>query len=358
MKTLELGKQPKVFWLKWLPVLLLLMISMLWSLVQPSSRWIENMYSLGLYPTLASLLVPITNSVPFSISGILLVLLPIVWLVWTVRQFRRKKCLRQHFLRWLRRTVLVILGLYLWFTLAWGIHYQRESIETQLGLTAATFSENDLRRLVTTLSNIVEDNANVERDIAQAQTSLRTSLLETVATITGVTPTLPAWVKVLPAGTLIRAGNASGIISPFTLEPHIDGALTEVYGLAVGTHELAHIAGYAGEADADFIAALAGLNASDPYARYAVALKLWSDAVWQLSEVERREAVDALPQRAKDDLEAMYESFRRYGLPQWVQNLQSGMYNRYLMSQGVEAGIKDYSRTTTLLLAAQQQGLF
>jgi hypothetical protein len=332
---------------------LLFLALLLWNVARPDPSWIEEHYSRRFYQMIAGLLVPVTNSVPFSVSAILLMLLPIVWLVWTVWSFRKRR-----FLIWFWRTLLLAAILYGIFTVNWGINYQRESIETQLGLSTNFFATADLQMLVDTLGEIIEDNANAERDVARAQNSLRTSLLETVETITGVTPTLPRWVKALPPGTLIRAGNASGMISPFTLEPHLDGALSEVYSLAVGSHELAHIAGYAGEADTDFVAALAGLNASDPYARYATALKLWNDAVVQLPAPQRAEAVAALPQIAKDDLEATYEPFRRYRWPAWIQNLQSSLYNRYLTSQGVEAGIQDYARTTTLLLAAQRKGLF
>ncbi len=332
---------------------LLLIGILIWNVATPSNRWVEENYSRGLYQSIASFLVPLTNSVPFSISALLLLLIPILWLVWTIKSFRQRRLLS-----WLRQTLLLAVILYALFMFNWGANYQRESIEAQLGLVAAAFNENDLQTLVDTLAVIIQKNANTERDSVKARASLRTSLLKTVETITGVPPTLPTWVKSLPPGTLILSGGASGVISPFTLEPHIDGALPEVYALAVGTHELAHIAGYAGEADADFIAALAGLNAEDAYAKYAASLKLWSDAVAQLPEDKRAAAVQALPQVAKDDLAAIYEPFRRYRLPSWIRALQTGLYDRYLTSQGVEEGVRDYSRTTTLLLAAQRQGLF
>lgn len=332
---------------------ILLVIILVWNLSRPSPAWVEERYSRGLYQSVAQSLVPITNSVPFSISAVLIIALPVLWLVWTVTRFRKGQ-----FLKWLRRTIFFAVLLYALFMFTWGANYQRESIETQLGLNTASFSEDDLQTLVDKLSRLVQDHTEAERNVAEARASLRTSLIQTVETITGVTPTLPAWVKTLPPSSLIRAGNASGVISPFTLEPHVDGALYETYALAVGTHELAHIAGYAGEADADFIAALAGLNANNAYAQYAVALKLWNDAVAQLPQDKRAAAIQVLPQRARDDLEASYEPFRRYRLPAWIQNLQTGLYNRYLESQGVEEGVRDYSRTTTLLLAAQRQGFF
>jgi hypothetical protein len=347
------GKTKKRFSLELALSILLTAGILVWTLVNPSSQWLEEHYSRGLYQTITAVLVPITNSVPFSISAVLLVTLPIIWLVWTVQRFRRRQ-----FFKWLRRTVFFALLIYSLFLFTWGANYGRESIESQLGLDVVTFTEDDLQTLVNTLANIIQENVNTERNLETAKASLRASLIETVETITGITPTLPTWVKSLPSGSLILGGNASGVISPFTLEPHLDGALSEPYALAVGTHELAHIAGYAGEADTDFVAALAGLNASDPYARYATALKLWNDAVAQLPEDKRGAAFATLPERAKDDLNKMYEPFRHYRLPQWMQKLQTGLYNQYLTSQGVEEGIKDYSRTTTLLLAAQSQGFF
>lgn len=332
---------------------LLFLAIILWNIIPISPAWLEENYSRNFYQTLAGFLVPIMNSVPFSISAVALILLPILWLVWTVRSFRQGR-----FLRSIWRTALLAGILYAIFILNWGMNYGRESIEVQLGLATDSFAETDLQTLVDTLGAIIRDDVDVERDVTAARASLRASLIETVETITGVTPTLPTWAKSLPAGTLIRAGNASGMISPFTLEPHVDAALSAEYSLAVGTHELAHVAGYAGEADTDFVAALAGLNASDSYARYATALKLWNDAVQQLPEERRTDAVASLPQKAREDLQAMYEPFRRYRLPAWIQNLQGSLYNQYLTSQGVEAGIQDYSRTTTLILAAQRKGLF
>lgn len=347
------NKQRKRPWLSLSLTLIIILCIIFWNLSNPSSQWIEERYSRGLYQNIAGVLVPVTNSVSFSISAVLSVALPILWIIWTVVRFRKRELFR-----WLRRTVFFVALIYGLFLFNWGANYGRENIEAQLGLDTASLTENDLQSLVDKLASTIQDNINAERDVTRARASLRTSLIETVETITGVTPTLPIWVKALPSGSLILGGNASGVISPFTLEPHIDGALTEVYALAVGTHELAHIAGYAGEADTDFIAALAGLNADDPYARYAVALKLWNDAVWQLSENKRGEAVQALPERARADLEASYEPFRRYRLPAWIQQLQTGLYDRYLTSQGVEEGVRDYSRTTTLLLAAQRQRFF
>ena len=102
---------------------------------------------------------------------------------------------------------------------------------------------------------------------------------------------------------------------------------------------------------------MAGFRADNNFARYASALRLWQDAAWQLPSDQRAFFRNQLPEQARTDLEAMLEPYRTYQMPAWVKDVQRSFYNSYLQSQGVEAGIQDYSRTVDLIIAAQKQGL-
>ena len=82
----------------------------------------------------------------------------------------------------------------------------------------------------------------------------------------GYAPTLPRRVKKLPPGTLLFFGR-SGSILPIFLEAHADGAMHDAWFLRTAAHELAHVAGFSGEADADVVGFLAGLRADDRFAR-------------------------------------------------------------------------------------------
>ncbi|MCA9837419.1 MAG: DUF3810 family protein [Trueperaceae bacterium] len=299
---------------------------------------------------------PLTNGLPFSLAGILLLVLPLLWLLMVTLSFKKRHAWHSvALIIW--RTVLGLLLITLLFVINWGANYGRESIETQFGLQTPQVSEADLERLLSTLTVTILETSSAERDEAKAMASLVSSLKTTVVTVTGKVPNLPQKVKRLPDGSLILLGRASGVMSPWTLEPHIDGALPEISYLAIGAHELAHVAGYAGEADADFISALAGLKASDPFARYAVALRFWQQAYWQLPQEKQAAFLARLPDSSRQDLNAMVAPFQKYQMPQFIQNLQQRSYNSYLKSQGVTEGIKDYSRTIDLLIQAQKQGL-
>ena len=87
------------------------------------------------------------------------------------------------------------------------------------------------------------------------------------------------------------------------------------------------------EADADFISALAGLRATDSFARYAVALRLWRSAVAQLPLEAQKRYYEQLPNRAKRDLEAMAKPYERYQPPRFIATIQRRSYDHYLKTQ-------------------------
>ncbi|MDZ7704014.1 MAG: DUF3810 family protein [Trueperaceae bacterium] len=336
----------------------LLTATALWQWFPVSALWIERYYSRQLYPQIAALLVPLGDAVPFSIAPIVLLTLPLLLFFGLVRLTRRR---RQQG-RWVTmllvayRLFSVAALLYLAFVVLWGANYKRQPIEAQLGLDAGPVSEAEVETLARNLLALLNDTVEADRDAARALTASRLSLQNVVREATGVVPTLPEQIKILPAGTLIRLGGATGVVSPWTLEAHVDGALTPSEHVAVGLHELAHVAGYSGEADADLIAAIAGLRADDPFAQYATALRLFRAASFELPSAQRDALWDELPSRAREDTEMLYRTYRQFLPPAWVSGLQQFAYDRYLRSQGVTAGVSDYSRTTTLLVKAVRQG--
>ena len=333
-------------------------LGLLWLVWRPSPAEIEALYSRGFYPALARVVVPVTNSRTVLARGLLLSSsLPLLWLASLVVSWRRKRTVKQWLLQTLWRTVVGAAAVFLLFVVLWGANYRRASVETQFGLKDVTVTQADLEQLLSYLTSVVQADAAAPRNEQTAVKALVASLKQVVFDTTGVVPTLPARVKRTLPGLLILSGSASGIASPLTLEPHVDGALPTVGRVAIAAHELAHVAGYAGEADADFVSTLAGLRAADGYARYAVALRVWQSVVVQLPSEAQTAAFAQLPEVARQDLAAMVAPFQRYRPPALVQAWQRRTYDRYLKTQGVAAGVRDYSRSVALLAAAQRQGL-
>ncbi len=344
----------------------------IWFLVPISKTQVEQIYSQGIYATTANWLVPLLSRTGVSITGIVLTLFAfsVIFSFFFSLRRSKKNFTRRHKLKLWLLNVLVWLSFWsVLFVVMWGANYKRESIEQQLNLVEEPVTSEDVHLLAENLLQIISDSSNAEQNIDKALDAVRTSLIETISNIHSNVPTLPKKIKTLPKGTLLYLGNAAGIISPWFLEAHVDNALPPAEFVAVGAHEMAHIAGYAGEADADLLGVIAGLNADDNFTRYAVALRIFRTLVYQLTyqlPQEQQEIFadalpenwqDNLPEQALQDWQTAVNTYQRYSPPEDYLRIQQNIFDWYLRSQGVSEGIADYSRTVKLLVFAQRQGL-
>ena len=324
-----------------------LLLAVLVSVLPIPSSFMEAVYTRGVYPVIAAILIPVTALLPFSLALVGLIALPILALIAFIRS---RRSVRPELKLWrvAAQVGLALLCIYGAFQLLWGLNYRRESIETLLKLNTAPVTRTELETVARELLTVVREHATATRDPEAAILSLRDAIRETVSDITGNTPTLPPRVKSPPAGWLI-ALRTSGVVSPFTLEAHVDPGLPEPFFVAVSAHELTHLTGSAGEADTDLIAAISGLRARDSYARYCVALNYFMDVYAELPAKTQAALGAELPTVARSDWNAYIAALRHYRLPDAITNVTQGAYSGYLQSQGVAAGIRDYSRIVTLL---------
>ena len=56
------------------------------------------------------------------------------------------------------------------------------------------------------------------------------------------------------------------------------------------------------------------LNAQNEFANYAIALRFWQNAIWQLPQDKQASFRDQLPEQTKKDLEAINAPYRNYQL--------------------------------------------
>jgi hypothetical protein len=329
--------------------LILTLIGAVWFVPIPN-QWIEDVYSRKIFPILSSVMVRLFDLVPVSVAGVMLIVLPLLLVFLIVRIWR----IRRARLGLLWRVPLGLLAFYGLFVLLWGANYRRLPIEELLNLPVNAITTVNLESLASDLVTVMQQNTNAPRDRARAFESLRVSLEREVEDISGVRPVLPSRVKSPPAGWLLLL-ETSGVISPLTLEAHVDSALPEPFFLATAAHELAHTSGFALEADTDLIAALAGLHADDPYARYATAITYYARVAADLTDVARKRLAAKLPARALEDFKSLRQVYAAHQFP-FAAQISRSVYNKYLESQGVSAGIRDYARVTRLLVAARVQG--
>jgi hypothetical protein len=131
---------------------------------------------------------------------------------------------------------------------------------------------------------------------------------------------------------------------PFLLETLIAPDLLEVERPFVIAHEWGHLAGYADEAEANFIAWLACLR-GDPQAQYSAWLTLFGHV---MSAVGNKEPVKALAVGPRIDLTAI--SDRYANTPRLVRFAARETYDRYLKANRVERGVDSYDAVIELIL--------
>ena len=366
-KTKQESEQPQArpVWgrLFWLVTAGLWALYLAWVFIPVSPETIEHYYTRGFFRVVEGALTPLTGPVPFSCSIALIALIligyPLCWAAYWIYQRRVRH--RSHFrgLFWgFKAAAFLVPIVLIWFVTFWGAGYRRVPAEERLELDQTKISDTESEQLRATLLEVIKRDlpaAPEDRDVDRAIAAVSAAMSEIIEEWDGVPVRLPKGVKATPKGMLLM-NSTSGICSPLTLEPHVDGGLPDAAFVSCAAHEIGHIAGICSEAEANLISYVAGLRADDAFARYAVALRLYTSFARQLKSEQRKAAMEALPEEALEDLRKASEASAKYRF-EWLSERSWKVYNKYLQSQGIKEGVKNYARGTALFVFAWRKGL-
>ena len=115
---------------------------------------VEEWYSVKIYPLISMALRWLTGWLPFSLGDVLYAVAALWILIRiykTLKAVFKRRVTKQSFGNSLRRTLVIILGIYLLFNLFWGINYERLGIAYQLKLEPAEYSTPELKDLTSSL---------------------------------------------------------------------------------------------------------------------------------------------------------------------------------------------------------------
>ena len=136
---------------------------------------------------------------------------------------------------------------------------------------------------------------------------------------------------------------------PFFLEVIVNTDVLDIERPFVIAHEWAHLAGYADESEANFVAWLTCLE-GDSLARYSG----WVSA-YGTPCARCRATIDVRLRRSaegpRDDLRAMAARYQRSSPV--VREAASGVYDGYLRANRVEEGIASYDAVLRLMLGTR-----
>jgi Protein of unknown function (DUF3810) len=353
------GRRAQRIWIGRLTVeLLAIVAALVLAVAQIPAEWVEFWYSTAAYPLIERTLVPFSNLVPFAILDLLLlIVVPTVAirLVEAVRESWRERALRP-----LGRTVFHLVAttaaLYIAFLALWGLNYRRVRMADRLVLDrTAPSSEQVVELGLNAVSEMNRLYASAhEQLVADAEwrdAALRNAFADVQRALASAPDAEPGRLKHSLLGPYFRWAGVDGMVNPFGLEVIANPDLLPFERPFVAAHEWSHLAGYADEAEANFVGWLTCVRAS-PSHQYSGWFYLYWQITGEVNAEERGRLNAALADGPRRDVNAVITRLRRGQIPA-LQRASWQVYDKYLKANRVEAGVRSYGEVVTLVLRAR-----
>ena len=353
-----MGLVPAQKWRIWGAQIGLLALAITAAVVPMKPELVERWFTTGFYPPVQRILTSLSNLSPVAALD-LLVIGAGGWLIWRWwRAFRYEKAsprLRRMYAAAMS-TITAVAFVYLLFLALWGFNYRRVPLSHRLVFQtqAPTTSEAMvLAREAAAQLNRLHASAHAvgwQEPVWQSAV-LRQSAGDLQRVLGHSSPALPGRLKQTIFGSVFRWNGVNGMVNPFGLEVLGNPDLLPFERPFVLAHEWAHLAGYADEAEANFVGWLTCVRAHES-AQYSGWLYLYSEILAQLPVQERKQIEEVLAMGPRRDREAIVARAQRGVLPVFQQASWSA-YDRYLKVNRVETGIRSYGAVLTLILQAK-----
>jgi hypothetical protein len=333
-------------------------------LIPIASDQIERDYSTSVYLTLQRALTPLGNAVPVALFDVMLgvvILALIARIVMRVRQARqtpRGRPWRRTMTgaSWIALDVVATAAILLiWFSLAWGANYRRTPLRERLDFDRARVT----REAAIEMTRTSVRELNRLHPIAHSRPwptleALPTTLGGAFADVQTAIGQRALAVPGRPKSTVMQAwfqwAAIDGMTDPFFLETLVNSDALPIERPFIVTHEWSHLAGFAHEAEANFLGWVICQRA-DTQAQYSAWLSLYFHLAGGLAPADRR-AIDAdLQDGPRRDMNAIIARYQK-SAPR-VRVVAWRMYDQYLKANRVTEGIASYDAVVTLILGTK-----
>jgi hypothetical protein len=319
---------------------------------------VERFYSLRVYALLQRSMTTLSNSVPFALLDVLIVVVVGAWLALAVRDLagRQRGGMLRAVLHIGVRTTVWAAGLYLIFLFAWGLNYRRTPLVDKLPFDARAVTPNAARSLALTAVeqlNALHDAAHEAGWPAPDATdaSLAASLARADREIGGAGVAAVGRPKSTLLDWYFRLAAVDGMTDPYFLETLVSATLLPFERPFVIAHEWSHLAGLADEGDANFLGWLTCVQGAPP-AQYSGWLFLYSEVASGLARPVRAELAERLDSGPRADLSAIRARLARQVDPR-VLAVAHRVYDQYLKANRVKSGIESYDHFVELVLGVR-----
>jgi len=337
---------------------ILCFITAIITILEGNTFFVEHYYSRMWYPSFSYLPQAIFGYLPFSIGDLFYffaVCCLLLLIVKVVKYLFKKRYVYAG--RLLVYLINVILGLYLFFYISWGMNYYRIPIVQNIGLSTDSLKLADYLVVLETCldsTNVLRSQINpkqweyqdekIKREmiaLVQSDTTFQSFLSTTLVGAKG--PLNSHWVSYF---------GVSGYFNPFTHEAHVNTAMPVFSSPFTYVHELAHQQGVGFEDEANFIAYVRLKNHPELFYRYSSYLQTTSYMLQELRGIDEELFATykkRLSQLVVADLKEEATFWSNY--TGWTNKISGIFYNGYLKHNNQKEGMARYDRMTRLVVA-------
>ena len=327
-------------------------------------EFIENYYSLGIYPYISKLFRFTLGWLPFSF-GDLFYGFAIIYIVrWLI--LNRKRLIKDT-KNWLIDVLAAISIIYFAFHLFWAMNYHRLPLHRSLNLNADYSTEQlisvteNLIGISNTLHLKLTKNDTLKVNIPHNKNHILSLVPKGYDALVNEFPHLeyhPKSIKKSLFSLPLTYMGFSGYLNPLTNEAQVNSLIKSYRFPVVGSHEVAHQLGYAKENEANFIGGLAAINHDDIYFNYSGYTFYLKHCLLEIYKRDPDLYYNILKTVNKGILKN-YQEVRTFwdGYKNPFEPLFKTTYNSYLKANSQEKGMESYSYVVALIVNYSEKNL-
>jgi len=326
----------------------IVLVAIALALVPLPPQLIERLYSTDWYLRLQGFLTTASNTIPIAWLDLAITCFLIVAIELVISRTRRLG-LKPAFVLNLMTAASAAAWLYILFLALWGLNYRRVPIEQKLDYDKARVTREATIAFANTAVAAVNDGYAAAHGARSNTDALEAAFVDVQIALGASRLAVPGVPKRSLLTHYFRRAAIDGMTDPYFLEIIVNPDVLEFERPFVIAHEWGHLAGYADESEANFLAWLTCVR-GDPLARYSGWLAAYEHALVALPRNDR-ESLKALDAGPKQDLEAM---LARYATSSpTVRRAARGVYDEYLRANRVAEGIASYDLVVRLMVASR-----
>lgn len=342
----------------------LLFVCIVIHLMSLNAENVENIYSLKIYPLIATIFRMLFGWIPFSIGDIFWLLLFLflarqLFLLFRIIFIKKRRALhKENLIPFLYSFLLFITIFYIFFNIFWGINYNRQGIAKQLHLTIKEYSLDELKSINAVLTQKINSTKQSLLRNKHTYSNPKNLFVMTDSAYKNAAKKYPFLTYRFPSIKISMwgwLGNYTGFLgyyNPATGEAQVNTTVPKFTQPFTACHEVAHQLGYAKEMEANFVGYLAASSSTDTVFQYSVYTDLFTYANRTLYFADSTSAFyyrRLLLSAVLDD----YKERRKFNLAHtsFVEPIFRSAYGLFLIGNQQPNGILSYDEVTGFIIA-------